>query len=372
MPANSMHKKASQRIEFLDWMRGCAAVVMLQGHTFDAFAKPEIRNGSWFILSQFIGGETAAIFLLLTGATFGMGMNRREHLPAGQRVITALKRARYLFLLGLLFRLQGWIFAWGKSPVSDLFRVDILNAMGATAALVAILAFWNGMNRVRGGIIAGVLIAVVSPLMSAMNLNWLAAPARAYLVPAAEGFPIFPWGAYLAFGVALGSMIPLVERGAWNRIMQWSALIGLGLIMGGRYFADLPYSLYTTADFWLNSPALVACKMGVAFLVGSFAYIWMEYLNTGWSFVRQLGTTSLIVYWVHVDLEYGPWFGPYRQKFGVIGCLLVALLMIPLMIGISVAFTRIRAHYKRTPVPVPTQMPAAETAEIIELKRIRA
>lgn len=367
-----MRSKSSQRIEFLDWMRGCAAVVMLQGHTFDAFAKPEIRNGSWFILSQFIGGETAAIFLLLTGATFGLGMNRREHMPAGQRVITALKRARYLFLLGLVFRLQGWIFALGHSPVSDLFRVDILNAMGATAALVAGLAFFNGMDRVRGGVLAGVLIAVASPLMSAINLTWLPGPMRAYLLPAAEGFPIFPWGAYLAFGVALGSMIPLVERGAWNRIMQWSALIGISLIMAGRYFADLPYSLYTTSDFWLNSPALVACKMGVAFLLGSASYIWMEYLNTGWSFVRQLGTTSLVVYWVHVDLEYGPWFAPYRQKFGVLGCLLVAAAMIPAMIGVSIAFTRgmayYRTHSKRGPVPV-VEIP---DHEVIELPRRRA
>lgn len=368
-----MRPKSSQRIEFLDWMRGCAAVVMLQGHTFDAFAKPEIRNGSWFTLSQFIGGETAAIFLFLTGATYGLGMNRRETLSPSQRVITALKRARYLFLLGILFRLQGWIFAWGKSPVSDLFRVDILNVMGATAALIAALAYWNGLDRVRAALFSGIGIALFSPIMSALNLAGLPAPVRAYLVPSADGFPIFPWGSYLAFGVALGSMIPLVGtretgKAGWARVMQWSAIIGLALVMGGRYFADLPFSLYTKSDFWLNSPALVACKMGVAFLLGSFAYIWMEYLNVGWSWVRQLGTTSLIVYWVHVDLEYGPWFADYRQKLGVAGCVLVSLVLIPVMIGISVAFTRIRAHYKRGPVVVP--MPAVD--ETLELQRKRA
>jgi fucose 4-O-acetylase-like acetyltransferase len=192
---------------------------------------------------------------------------------------------------------------------------------------------------------------------------------RAYLLPSGDGFPIFPWGSYLAFGVALGSMIPLVEKGMWGRVMQWSALAGLSLILGGRYFADLPYTLYSKSDFWLNSPALVACKMGVAFLLGSFAYVWMEYLNTGWSWIRQLGTTSLIVYWVHVDLDYGPWFASYRQKLGVTGCIVASLVMIPAMIGISVAFTRIRAHYKRGPVAVP--MPSTEVEELSP-QRLRA
>jgi len=28
-----------------------------------------------------------------------------------------------------------------------------------------------------------------------------------------------------------------------------------------------------------------------------------------WSLFRQLGTTSLLVYWVHIEIVYGRWFG---------------------------------------------------------------
>ena len=69
------------RVTFIDWLRGLAAIIMLQGHTFDAFLRPADRAGAWFTFSQFFGGEAAAIFLFLTGATYGMGMNRREHMP---------------------------------------------------------------------------------------------------------------------------------------------------------------------------------------------------------------------------------------------------------------------------------------------------
>jgi hypothetical protein len=259
-------------------------------------------------------------------------------------VLTALKRARFLFLLAILFRLQGWIFAWGRSPWRDLLRVDILNVMGATAALLSLLALLSGVARVRWAIIAGAVISVFSPVLSNLNTSAIPWYIRDYFVPSSEMFSIFPWGAFLAFGVAAGSMIPLVERGSWNRVMQWSALLGFGLVFAGRYFADLPFSVYSNSEFWLNSPALVACKLGIALLLGSFAYLWSEYLAAGnWSWVRQLGTTSLVVYWVHVDLEYGPWFAAYRQTLSVVQVLLAALAMIIAMIGVSMAVTRLRA-----------------------------
>ena len=149
-------------------------------------------------------------------------------------------------------------------------------------------------------------------------------------------------------------MIPLVERGGWNRVMQWSALLGFGLLFGGRYFADLPFSVYAQSEFWLNSPALVACKLGIALLLGAFAYLWCEYLAAGgWSWVRQLGTTSLLVYWVHVDLEYGPFFAKYRQHLSVPAVLTSAAVMIVCMLGLSVAFTRVKGRLRHKGELVP-------------------
>jgi hypothetical protein len=129
-------------------------------------------------------------------------------------------------------------------------------------------------------------------------------------------------------------------------------------VFGGRYFADLPFSVYAQSEFWLNSPALVACKLGIALLLGAFAYLWCEYLaKGGWSWVRQLGTTSLLVYWVHVDLEYGPWFAKYRQHLTVPEVLGSAALMIAAMLGLSVAWTAVRKQ----------RQPKAEPIAVVEL-----
>src|SRR5665213_1743814 len=183
-----MPPTSKPRVIFIDWMRGIAAQIMLQGHTFDAFLRPADRTGAWFTYSQFLGGEAAAIFLFLTGATYGMGMNRRQHMPPGARVLQALKRALFLFILAILFRLQGWIFAWGRSPWTDLLKVDILNVMGATAALISFLALASGRDRVRWAVLAGTAMAALSPMISALNITALPGPLRDYLIPSADMF----------------------------------------------------------------------------------------------------------------------------------------------------------------------------------------
>jgi len=227
----------------------------------------------------------------------------------------------------------------------------------------------SGIHRVRWAVLAGTVIAALSPVITALNLSAIPGPVRDYLEPSAAMFSIFPWGAFLAFGIGVGSLIPLVERGGWNRVMQWSALLGFGLVFGGRYFADLPFSVYAQSEFWLNSPALVACKLGIALLLGAFVYLWCEYLAAGnWSWVRQLGTTSLLVYWVHVDLEYGPWFAKYRQDLSVPQVLGSAALMIACMLGLSVAWTKVRKMRQ----PKPEHISVVELPMRTEEKRRRA
>lgn len=330
------------RIVFLDWLRGLAAIVMLQGHTFDSLLRPELRGQPAFIFSQFFGGQAAAIFLFLTGITFGLGMNRRNELPAWQRITGALRRARYLFLLAIAFRLQMWIFAWPHQPWTDLLHVDVLNLMGATAALLSVIALARGMRRVRWAVMAGVALAALAPVMSGLETGLLAAGMRDYFVPSAASFSMFPWGAYLAFGLAAGSAVPFVKRGEWSRVMQWAALCGFGLLLGGQYFSNLPFSIYSNANFWLNSPALVACKLGITLLLGSGAFLWTEYFSEGWSWVRLLGTTSLAVYWVHVELLYGRWLSFYKQNLTVWGCVAASLALILTMVGMSAVIRRLR------------------------------
>ena len=223
------------------------------------------------------------------------------------------------------------------------------------AALISFLALFSGVQRVRWAAFTGVMVAVLSPIVSGLDLSAMPVWLRDYIVPGAVNFGIFPWGAFLAFGVAVGSMLPLVERSGWNRVMQWSAICGFGLLLGGQYFSNLPFSVYSNANFWLDSPALISCKMGIAMLLGAGAFLWTEFGSMGWSWVQQLGTTSLVVYWVHVELVYGKWFKQYHQQFTTWQCLLFAAVLIPAMVALSVAVKRVQwgQMLRKIGIPVP-------------------
>src|SRR5437868_2563015 len=69
-------KRQSARLDYLDWLRGLAALIMLQGHAFDNWLHPQYRDGEWFWLSQFLGGLPAPIFLFLTGVSLALVLDR--------------------------------------------------------------------------------------------------------------------------------------------------------------------------------------------------------------------------------------------------------------------------------------------------------
>lgn len=333
------------RLTFLDCARGLAVVIMLQGHVFHSFNRSDLRTDGPFMLSQFLGGIGPAVFLVLTGITLAFLMDRRERqgLGALARWKSALRRAGYLFSLAFLFRLQLWLFAYPQSPWTDLFKVDILNAMGFAIGLMSVMAIFTTVDRVRLCAGLGMAIAAASPLVSSIDWSWLPPQLSAYLVPSYQYFAFFPWAAFIAFGMSIGSALRLARPEHMNRMMQWGTLIGFALILGGQYFSNLPFSLYPKSEFWLDSPGLIIIKLGVVMLFLSFSFVWTEYaLGNSWSWVRQLGTTSLLVYWVHIELVYGRWFGAKKEALTNVECGICALILIALMLGLSLVRTNWR------------------------------
>ena len=337
------NRDTSGRLGFLDWARGVAVITMLQGHVYHSFNRTDLRSDGPFMLSQFFGGMGPAIFLVLTGITLAFLMDRRERqgwVPA-DRWKAALRRAGYLFSLAFLFRLQLWVFGLPGSPWTDLFRVDILNCMGFAIGLMSVMAIFTTAERVRMCAGLGIAIATVSPLVSSVDWSWLPAPVSAYFIPSYQSFAFFPWASFIAFGLSIGSALRLAKPEHMNRMMQWGSLIGLGLIVGGQYFSNITYSVYPKSEFWLNSPGLIVIKLGAVMLIIAFAFVWMEFaVGAAWSWLRQLGTTSLLVYWVHIELVYGRWFGAWKESLSNVQCAIGVVIVVLLMLGLSVAKSR--------------------------------
>jgi fucose 4-O-acetylase-like acetyltransferase len=335
-------KSGIHRLEYLDWLRGIGATIMLHGHVWDSFLRDDLRSGGPYIFSQFMGGMPPAIFLFLTGVTlaFLMDSSERKGLAPVERVKTAFRRSGYLFFLAFTFRLQLWIFGF-PAPWRDLLRVDILNCMGFAIAVLSILAIFPTKARAKAAAGAGLAIACVSPLIS--MLHWEAAPwlVRNYLIPDYHSFGFFPWGAYLAFGVSAGSVIRCIQPEATDRTMQWAGMLGIGAILVCHFLDRLPFQFYAKSEYWLNSPLQILTKLGVTLTILSVAFVWTRYAaGPGWSWVRQFGTTSLLVYWVHIELVYGRELFFLKGRLNEAQTLVAAVCVILLMLGISVIKTR--------------------------------
>src|SRR5215475_15359025 len=99
------------RIDYIDWMRGFACLVMFQTHCYDAWLNPEARKTTFFMWSQIGGTLPAPLFLFLAGISFALVTDKllRKGLPVGQVARTTILRGAEIFGLGLLFRLQEFL-----------------------------------------------------------------------------------------------------------------------------------------------------------------------------------------------------------------------------------------------------------------------
>src|SRR5579862_10018184 len=129
---------AKSRLAYIDWMRGLACLVMFQTHCYDSWLSPAARKTKFFMYSQLGGTLPAPLFLFLAGISFALVTAKlhRNGLPPSQIACTTIRRGAEILALGLAFRLQEFLIAWGWAPWSDLLRVDILNTIGISMMLM--------------------------------------------------------------------------------------------------------------------------------------------------------------------------------------------------------------------------------------------
>jgi uncharacterized membrane protein len=352
-------------------MRGLAILLMIQCHTFNSFARIDVREGGPYVLSQFIGGMAAPLFLFMAGMTLGFqmdGLERRES-RRGRRWLVSLRRAGYIWGVAYLFRFTNVIVGLPHPDWRDFTKVDILNCMGLAMVAFSPIALLGARDRARMAALAGLAIAALSPVIA--NLPWAGAPSllQEYVAPVSgQGrghFPFFPNAAYLGFGLAAGAIVKRTAEERFERLMQWSLLVGLALIFAAEYFSNIPYSLYPKSNFWTDSPALILIRTGISLVLMAGCYLWTEYCAApGWSWMQTLGRNSLMVYWVHVMLIYGNLAYPFKQNLGIPATAFATAVVVLLMILLSVVWLRWKAQ-RAERWHLATSVAGGRTAEVV-------
>lgn len=320
-----------RRLAYIDWMRGFACLMMFQTHCYDAWLNPAARQSEFSKLSQLGGTLPAPLFLILSGVSFALVTDklRQRGSSTGEVARTTIRRGAEILALGLLFRAQEYLLGFGWSPWTDLFRVDILNEIGLSMMLMGVTCWIVG--KLFGGssslgalrktnliFAAGAALAIsmLSPLI--LN-NWrprfLPWPIQSYIdgvhifdQPQPWLFPLFPWGAFAFAGLAVGLFL-LTDWARAHEAQAISALVAFGLTLGAfaLWLDAQPWKVYANYDFWHTSPEFFLVRLGVLLLILFAAYSWCRWGAGQWGFSPfiEMGKTSLLVYWVHIEFVYG-------------------------------------------------------------------
>jgi uncharacterized membrane protein len=319
-----MTASTPSRLAYIDWMRGLACVLMFQTHCYDSWLGGAARNSTFFMWSQLGGTLPAPLFLFLAGISFALVTDklRSKAMPADQIARTTIRRGAEIFGLGLLFRLQEYLIAFPWAPWSDLLRVDILNTIGLSMMLMGAMC-WVVLRGGRGRLALGaaavsvaLTISLLTPLIwTVWRPRWLPWPIESYVdgvhnlgTPQAWLFPVFPWSAFAFTGLAVGFLL----LSDWARQRQATSFVttgigGVGLIYLAKWLDARPRQLYPVYDFWHTSPNFFLIRVGLLLAILLGVYAWCRWGLGQWGFspLIQLGQTSLLVYWVHIEFVYG-------------------------------------------------------------------
>jgi uncharacterized membrane protein len=358
----------SSRLAWIDWMRGLACVLMFQTHCYDSWLGGDARKSSFFMWSQLGGTLPAPLFLFLAGISFAFVTDKliRKNLSVGEITRTMARRGAEIFAFGLLFRLQEYLIAWGWAPKSDLLRVDILNTIGLSMILMALvcglaLGIASPLRQRAALVIAAIssatLIALATPpLWTTWRPMWLPWPLESYIngchnlgAPQAWLFPVFPWSALAFAGLAAGfSLFSEWARAHTAQALVLSGAVGAALILIARWLDHTYIQLYAVYDYWHTSPNFLLTRVGILLVIAFLSYAWCRWGLPSrewgiWSFspLIQLGQTSLLVYWVHIEFVYGRFSLLPKRAVGIRSASLGLLTIFLMMLALSLLRTRI-------------------------------
>ena len=315
-----------KRLAYIDWMRGLACVLMFQTHCYDSWLSSEARKSSLMAWSRLGGTLPAPLFIFLAGVSFALMTERLREKGVERNAIAkqTILRGAEIFGMGLLFRVQEFALGYPWSPWTDLLRVDVLNILGMSMMLMGVLCWVTGngdvaaarMRTMVAGIFVAAMVAMATPpLWTTHRPKFLPWPLESYIngvhifgQPQPWLFPLFPWSAFAFAGLAVGFFLftDIVKR---REGLMFAALgcAGILAMFLSVLFDSSRVRLYAVYDYWHSSPNFFLMRCGILLVILFLVYAWCRwgFAQKGFSPIIQLGKTSLLVYWVHIEFVYG-------------------------------------------------------------------
>src|SRR4030095_15264323 len=314
-----------QRLAYIDWMRGLACVLMIETHCYHSWLNADARKTEWFRYSQMGGTLPGPLFIFLAGVSVALATEKLRAKGVNRSAIAKqiVLRGAEVFGLGILFRIQEFVLGIPISPWTDLLRVDVLNILGIAMIRLEVrcgagVSRTPAVLRTRStvlAVIAAAAVVMATPILwTTCRPKFLPWAVESYIngvhifdKPQVWLFPIFPWAAFAFVGLAVGFWLfpDFVKRREGGGFASLSAA-GVAVFCAALAFDQWGPKVYAVYDYWHTSPNFFLARCGVRLVIVSLAYAWYcwGFGAVGFSPLEQLGRTSLLVYWVHIEFVY--------------------------------------------------------------------
>jgi uncharacterized membrane protein len=351
-PVSAPAPARAPRIAAVDWLRGLAVLLMFQAHGFDSWLAPGAKSGPAYAVVRHMSGLPSRLFMLLVGVSVAIKLESQLARGVPSRVMRwgVAKRGLQILALAYLFRFQEWALSGFYGDWRALMRVDILNSIGASMLVTAAVSIpRNGRRAVVATAVAAAFFIALGPIVGPAHFPaWLPQPLTSYLggQRPMSWFPIFPWAAWALVGVLLGHLWVHESRaGREGRAFLLTGAVGLlstATVIAVRRVD--PYILRYPSEFVQQmGPGSFFFRLGIVGALAALAWVVTRLGGKRFSPMRQMGQTSLLLYWVHVDLCYGYLSRPIQGKLGLAAATAWIAALALAMLGVSL----LKTHYAR-------------------------
>ena len=353
--------------------------MMFQTHCYDSWLNPESRQATFFDWSRIGGTLPAPLFIFLAGISVALVTEklREKGLTRNEIARQIILRGAEVFGLGILFRVQEFVLGYRFVPWTDLLRVDILNILGISMMLLGIVCWLAGSGSahatrsrtISSSIAATAAIALATPgLWTIWRPKFLPWPLESYIngvhifdQPQPWLFPLFPWVAFAFAGLTVGFWMFTTFA---KRLGDWSfavlAAAGVAICGLSLLFDKAPVHWFGAYDYWHTSPNFFLMRCGILLVIMGFAHAWCRWGLPSFVFspLKQLGQTSLLVYWVHIEFVYGRFSILPKGQCSIAKATVGLVTIFTTMLALSLLRTRWKRKHKGHQVKVST---SAET-----------
>lgn len=356
----------SNRLVFIDLLRGWAVLVMIEVHVFNAFIVPRMKDEYWFPALNFVNGLVAPAFLFVSGFVFVIASRRKldEYRTFKGAFWKQLGRILTIWVIGYglhipYFSLSRTLKETTEAGWLRFYQVDVLHciAVGLLILFLSRIFIRDDKRYTWGLIVLGLFFVIVAPFIWEIDfLQYLPAPLAAYCNGLhVSMFPLFPWLGFMLLGgvcafIYLQQSVEHDQKKFWLKISQWSVAVSVLCAIA----LELPIKIPFVSTSVRANPLFFMERFGIVLGLLALCWYYAEKRKTEQSFVLDASRESLLIYTAHLLIIYGTFWnekglaGLYGKSFSVLECIVATLGLALLMVFVAKGWSWLKQYSKPT------------------------